>query len=89
MNFPRKTIFEKFSLPIFYFCHTFIFLVDIHNHLYKASLFLAKLASASYNIFNTKKYFGMYKMILSLPTNIALGWKCFPATNTLPYYENS
>ncbi len=25
---------------------------------------------------------------LALPTNIRLGWKALPGTNTLPYYEN-
>jgi hypothetical protein len=27
--------------------------------------------------------------LLALPTNIKLGWKCLPVTNTLAYYENS
>jgi hypothetical protein len=28
-------------------------------------------------------------LVLALPTNNRLGWKGFPATNTLAYYENS
>jgi hypothetical protein len=28
-------------------------------------------------------------MPLALPTNIRLGWKGLPGTNTLAYYENS
>jgi hypothetical protein len=27
--------------------------------------------------------------LLALPTNIRLGWKSFPGTNTLAYYKNS
>jgi hypothetical protein len=28
-------------------------------------------------------------MLLALPTNIRLGWKILPGTNTPSYYENS
>ncbi len=31
----------------------------------------------------------LYDRLLALPTNIRLGWKGLPGTNTLAYYENS
>jgi len=31
----------------------------------------------------------LYVRLLTLPTNIRLGWKAGPETNALAYYENS
>ncbi len=47
INFPRKTIFEKFSPPIFYFFHTFTFLVHIYNHYFLFSIFFLLSFSSS------------------------------------------
>jgi len=30
----------------------------------------------------------LYSRLLASPTNIRLGWKSIPGTNTLAYYEN-
>ncbi len=53
----------------------------------KSSVFLLPVLSGT-NVENISNDTDMSVFFIQLPTNIRLGWKALPGTNTLAYYDH-
>jgi hypothetical protein len=83
------TFFKKLWLVYTFNVGLWISLSDANSLENLQSFEIASTSSSNKYLLFSPLWKHHYSRLLALPTNIRLGWKSLPGTNTLVYYENS